>query len=174
MNNHLPSSDLTIRPASFSDIPFIRSIALKTWPVAYGTILSREQLEYMLERIYSPESLQKQLQYKHYFFLALQNYEAVGFASFSQTEDKTYKLQKLYVLPSCQKSGVGKELLQTVETVAKSMGATRLQLNVNRQNIAKSFYEKNGFQIIREEDIDIGNGFFMNDYVMEKSVNNEQ
>ncbi|MCW3113128.1 MAG: GCN5-related N-acetyltransferase, partial [Segetibacter sp.] len=81
-----------------------------------------------------------------------------------------YKLQKLYVLPSLQKTGLGKELLQTVETVAKSMGGRTLQLNVNRKNIAKRFYERNGFAVIKEENIDIGSGYFMNDFVMQKDL----
>ncbi len=90
----------------------------------------------------------------------------MGFASFSHAGEKIYKLEKLYVLPDVQKTGAGKKLLETVETVAKSMGAEKLILNVNRKNKAKTFYEKNGFTVISEEDIDIGNGYSMNDYVM--------
>lgn len=55
-----------------------------------------------------------------------------------------------------------------IETI-KSRGATSLQLNVNRQNPAQHFYKKLGFLVIKEEDIDIGSGFFMNDFVMEKN-----
>ncbi len=164
------NDSLKIRPASFEDIPFIRDIAFKTWPVAYGSILSNEQLEYMLENLYSTASLEAQLKDHHYFFLALLNYEAVGFASFSRMEGHIYKLQKLYVLPDTQKTGTGLALLNIVETTAKSMGCERLQLNVNRNNKAKSFYEKNNFAVIREEDIDIGNGYFMNDFIMEKRL----
>jgi ribosomal protein S18 acetylase RimI-like enzyme len=52
----------------------------------------------------------------------------------------------------------------------KTQGATTLQLNVNRNNPAKIFYEKLGFAVLNEEDIDIGNGYFMNDYVMQKMI----
>jgi ribosomal protein S18 acetylase RimI-like enzyme len=124
----------------------------------------------MLEKFYSTASLNKQMKNNHYFFLALLNYSPVGFASFSCKDGSTYKLQKLYVLPEFQKSGVGKKLLETVETVAKSMGAEKLQLNVNRENKARGFYEKNKFRRITEEDIDIGHGFFMNDFIMEKEL----
>jgi ribosomal protein S18 acetylase RimI-like enzyme len=55
-------------------------------------------------------------------------------------------------------------------TAIKQKGATSLLLNVNRNNPTKGFYEKLGFTVIKEEDIDIGNGYFMNDYVMEKKV----
>ena len=59
------------------------------------------------------------------------------------------------------------KFLNYVITEIKKTGATSLQLNVNRHNKALHFYEKQGFKIIREEDIDIGEGYFMNDYVME-------
>lgn len=170
MNKHIPSSELTIRPASFTDIEFIQRIAEKTWPEAYEVLLGKEQLAYMLDKFYSTSALEEQMRNRHYFFLALKDYEALGFASFSQVEKEIYKLQKLYVLPTEQKTGAGKALMNTVETVAKSMGAKKLQLNVNRKNIAKSFYEKNGFIVIKNEDIDIGSGYFMNDFVMQKDL----
>ena len=166
----MTNDSLTIRPASFEDIPFIRDIALKTWPVAYGAILSKKQLDYMLGKMYSREALENQMKDHHYFFLALLNYKAVGFAAFSKIEEGIYKLQKLYVLPDIQNKGAGLALLKTVESTAKSMGGERLCLNVNRNNIAKTFYEKNDFTIIDEEDIDIGSGYFMNDYLMEKQL----
>jgi GNAT superfamily N-acetyltransferase len=168
MNNHLPTSGVVIRPASFSDIPFIRDLAYRTWPTSYRDLLGSKQMEYMLDLFYSQASLEKQMQEHHYFYLALLQYQPVGFASFSSTGKDIYKLQKLYVLPAEQKSGVGKTLLEMVETVSKSMGAKRLSLNVNRKNAAKDFYERNGFAVLKEEDVDIGKGYFMNDYVMEK------
>ena len=170
MNNNLPSSELIIRPATFTDIKFIRDIALETWPITYEAIIGKDQVEYMLGRLYNEAALEEQMKNHNYFFLALKNYMPIGFASFSKIEGSIYKLQKLYVLPSEQGTGTGLQLLSTVETVAKSMGGTFLQLNVNRRNKAKSFYEKNGFTVVREEDIDIENGFFMNDYIMQKSL----
>ena len=170
MNNHLPSSELLIRPASFNDIETIQEIAGKTWPATYEPLLGKKQVEYMLGLLYSKPALEEQMKNKHYFFLAIENFAPIGFASFSCIEEGVYKLQKLYVLPGVQKTGAGKKLLNTVETVAKSMGGNKLQLNVNRKNKALTFYEKMNFTIIKEEDIDIGQGYFMNDYVMEKQL----
>lgn len=170
MNNHLPSSEVIVRPASVIDIPFIRQIADKTWPAAYEELLGKEQVDYMLHKLYNRASLEDQMKKQHYFFLALKEYLSVGFTSFSKVDTDIYKLQKLYVEPAEQKTGLGKTLLETVETIAKSMGAKKLQLNVNRRNIAKLFYERNGFAVVKEEDIDIGSGYFMNDYVMEKDL----
>ncbi len=171
MENHMPSDGLVIRPASFNDIETIRLIAQQTWPNAYGQLLGAQQVVYMLSLLYSYEALEKQMQENHYFFLALKDYKPIGFASFSATEKNIFKLQKLYVLPQQQKTGAGLALIKTVEQIVKSMGGSTLILNVNRKNNAKQFYSKLGFTIKQEEDIDIGSGYFMNDYVMEKLLN---
>jgi N-acetylglutamate synthase-like GNAT family acetyltransferase len=123
----------------------------------------------MLATMYNTDVLKRQLQEEgHHFALAEIEGKAVGFAGYSPTKEPgLYKLDKLYVLPNIQKEGAGKSLLQYVTEQVKAAGGSRLQLNVNRFNNAKQFYEKKGFQVIREEDNDIGNGFFMNDYVME-------
>ena len=171
--NHEKTSrfdDTVIRPASFNDIPFIQEIARLTWPVAYKEILSPEQLEYMLDSFYSTESLHKQIENGHHFFIALKDFKPSGFAAFNHEGNQIYKLQKLYVNPNIQQSGIGRHLLQTVEKTAFSMGGKTMQLNVNRHNKATSFYEKNGYSITKEVDIPIGNGYFMNDYIMEKSL----
>ena len=170
MNENLIDSELIIRSATFDNIPAIQNIVSQTWPVAYTGILGEEQVDYKLQQFYSMSSLTDQFKNNHYFFLALKENLPIGFASFSNVYHNIYKLQKLYVLPAEQKTGAGKALLQKVEKEAKNMGAAKLRLNVNRKNNAKNFYEKNGFAITRQEDINIGNGFFMNDYIMEKDL----
>jgi GNAT superfamily N-acetyltransferase len=163
--------EVTIRPAGIEDINTIRFLAHQIWPSAYGHILSGEQLQYMLQLFYSPAALTKQIQQQHHFLLAELDGEAVGFASFSASNHPgMYKLHKIYVRTDIQGKGLGKTLIDAVVSAIKIEHATALYLNVNRYNKAKTFYEKFGFAVIAEEDIDIGNGYFMNDYVMEKLV----
>lgn len=162
------SDTLTIRKAGLPDIAVIQSIAYETWPVAYGDILTKGQLDYMLEKMYSETALQSQMGNGHQFFLAIKDNRSLGFASVSEENYETFKLNKLYVLPQIQKTGAGKALLDTVIIHAKSKNGKRLQLQVNRHNAAKNFYVNQGFVIIEEADLDIGNGFFMNDFIMER------
>jgi len=103
--------------------------------------------------------------------MAVEDEKLIGFAAYNAITAVQYKLQKLYILPTTQGSGIGKLLLQTVIDQVKSAGAQQLILNVNRQNKAIGFYTKMGFQILKEEDNDIGNGYFMNDYVMAIELN---
>jgi len=162
---------MIIRTATMNDIPVIRQIAYATWPVAYGSILSAEQLDYMLELIYSTTSLEEQFNSHHHFYISEKEEEAIGFASCNVVEpQKRWKLQKLYVLPHIQKSGAGKALLEKVISTAKDHLASELILNVNRNNPAYTYYLKNGFEVIDKVDIPIGAGFYMNDYVMRRKI----
>lgn len=161
---------IIIKPAGVNELQVIHQLAGEIWPYAYGEILSVPQLEYMLEKIYSLSSLQNQVTVlKHQFIIVLQNAIPIGFASFSLHEDEpaVYHLNKIYVLPQQQGKNIGKQILDYIINEIKNSGSESLQLNVNRNNKAIHFYKKQGFTIISEEDIDIGEGYFMNDYVME-------
>ncbi len=158
---------LVIRKATAADIPAIRHIAHATWPATYGPILSQEQIDYMLQWMYSEGTLLEQMQQGHQFYMAELNGKAHGFAGVSDEGNAVFKLHKLYVIPDTQKTGAGKALLQQVIHYTKTNGGTQLLLQVNRHNNAKGFYEKEGFIILKEADTDIGNGYFMNDYIMQ-------
>lgn len=160
---------LLIRPADLDDINTIGFLAQQIWPGTYGEILPPDQLKYMMKLIYSPRSLRRQMVSEHHRFLIVEQAdEPIGYASWSVTDDPcVYKLHKIYVLPGRQGKGLGRTLLQFIFETIRPEGAARLRLNVNRFNKARQFYERMGFAVIGEEDIDIGHGFFMNDFIME-------
>ena len=166
-------NELIIRPATLSDRALIRSISERTWPSTYGHIISQEQIDFMLEWMYSDASLEKQMNTVCEFYIANLNGDDVGFCSVSpeaeDTNEVAHKLNKLYVLPSAQGTGAGKALLNKSIEVAKASGSSSLFLQVNKQNDAYAFYLKHGFVKEQEFKFDIGNGFFMDDYVMRLS-----
>ncbi|TDD97480.1 GNAT family N-acetyltransferase [Flavobacterium cellulosilyticum] len=164
---------IVIYKATVVDIETIQAIAKETWPVAYRDILSKTQLDYMLNQMYSDSVLKESIINKeHHFILAKENDICLGFASFEHhyLNKETTRIHKLYILPSIQGRGVGKLLVDAVVNFAQEKKSTSLSLNVNRYNKAVIFYKKNGFEIIAEEDIEIGNGFLMEDYKMEKKI----
>lgn len=165
---------IRIVKATTADLKTITEIAHKTWPFTYGEILSEAQLSYMLEAFYSVESLQKNIADGHEFILAKEEEKALGFASFEhhyQNKNST-KIHKIYMLPESQGKGIGKLLIDAIEKLAVENKSESLLLNVNRFNKALGFYEKMGFTITEEIDIEIGSGFLMEDYVMEKNLIN--
>lgn len=161
---------LSIRKADAADIAVIKSLAHAVWPQTYRHILTPGQIAYMLELLYSTNALTQQMK-QHTFLLAETNGMPVGFASYSTQPDAGfYKLHKLYVNTRLQGKGVGSALIQYIVEALKALHAKALDLNVNRQNKARLFYERLGFNIIKQEDIDIGQGYYMNDYVMRLEV----
>jgi ribosomal protein S18 acetylase RimI-like enzyme len=159
-----------IKIATSENIPLIRELTFKIWPQTYAAILSQEQIDYMLDMMYSESSLQKQMNEGSQFIIVYDNEEPVGFAAYLSKELSIFKLDKIYILPSQQGKGTGKFVIDYIINDIKQKKAKSLQLQVNRYNKARSFYEKLGFVVIDEKDFDIGNGYFMNDYVMEKKI----
>ncbi len=166
-------SSITIRNASIADIELIRNLNLRIWPQTYSNLIKPEQISYMLEIMYSRESLEKQMAEEHQFIILYDNDVPIGFASYSKIEPHIFKLHKLYILHAHHGGGKGRFVIDHIQNNILAKGAKALQLNVNRNNVAKIFYERLGFEVIRKEDIDIGNGYFMNDYIMEKKLKNE-
>jgi ribosomal protein S18 acetylase RimI-like enzyme len=161
---------LSIHNATISDISVIRELTFKVWPQTYASIISREQIDFMLEMMYSENSLEQQMNDGCRFIIVHDENEPAGFAAYQETAPSVFKLHKIYVLSSQQGKGTGRFVISYIIETIKQMGATALQLQVNRNNQAKNFYEKLGFSVIQEADFDIGNNFFMNDYVMEKKL----
>ena len=156
-----------------SQLHIIQELAYLIWPTAYGEILSKEQLEYMLAKFYSIQELEKQLiEKKHIFYIAINDFEKPqGFVAYElNAEPNKTKIHKIYVLPETQGSGLGKQFFTLVKEKALEKRQNAIFLNVNKYNKAKFFYEKLGFFTTKEEVIDIENDYVMDDYVMEVSI----
>ncbi|GAB3805810.1 GNAT family N-acetyltransferase [Spirosoma humi] len=167
---------IAITEATEQDLPIIRAIAYQTWPATFGEILSPAQIDYMLNMMYSPDALTTQIRDKNHVFLLAQDedsQEHLGFISYEfdyKNQSKT-KIHKLYLLPASQGKGVGRLLIDKVATLAIDQANSSLSLNVNKYNKAIQFYERMGFTTVDTETIDIGEGFLMEDYIMEKPLN---
>lgn len=164
---------MNVRIATLADVNRIREIAEITWPVTYSSIISLDQIQFMLDWMYDKQTISSAIEAVNQDFLVLEiENEIVGFAGIEhQYEGKAItRLHKLYVLPSTQGTGGGKTLLNAVENEARIHKCTLLHLNVNKANPAVQFYFKNGFEVDHEIILDIGNGFVMDDYVMTKTI----
>lgn len=163
---------IVLRKATEKEIEIIQDIANSTWYNTYADYLSAEQIEYMLDKMYSKDVLLSQFEEGHVFLIAEEDEKELGYAGFSVLDPATgsYKLHKLYVLPQMHGKGVGKLLLNEVINTIRALGAKSIELNVNRNNKAADFYKSAGFEIKESVNIDIGEGFFMNDYVMARTL----
>ncbi len=154
-------------------LSIVRDLAYTIWPSTYGDILSNAQLDYMLATFYSIANLEKQMDNGQVFELLYEDTTAIGFVAyelncnFDNLNQPLTKIHKIYLLPETQGKGFGKFMIDEIVNIAKSNNQKGVFLNVNKYNKAKFFYERLGFVISKEEVIDIGNDYVMDDYVME-------
>jgi ribosomal protein S18 acetylase RimI-like enzyme len=161
-----------IEIATITDIPVIQQLRDEIWRPTYKDLLAPEQIEYMLEMMYSTAALTNQITEKaHRFLLLYDDQRPIGFAAYSTTDEAgVFKLQKIYLHSDYQGKGVGKLLLDNVIERVQAENGSILELDVKRDNKARFFYEKQGFTIFKEKDTDIGNGYWMLDYVMRRPL----
>jgi ribosomal protein S18 acetylase RimI-like enzyme len=139
------------------------------FPYTYRDILTPEQIEYMMDWMYSAASLKKQIDSGHIYFIAKsERGESMGYMSINRESEDAWHLQKLYILPLYQGKHIGTMFIAEAERYILAHNSTpvSLSLNVNRHNQAQHFYRKLGFEITFEGDFHIGNGYYMNDYIM--------
>lgn len=157
--------------ATGKDIPLIRDLARRSWENAYTGIISQEQIDYMLRKMYSEEEILSQLQnpdYHYYLIFDEGNSSFEGFIGYENNyEVGTTKLHRIYLVPESKGKGFGKEALNFLKDRVSESGNERIILNVNKENSAKKFYESQGYRVYNELVLDIGDNFFMDDYLME-------
>jgi ribosomal protein S18 acetylase RimI-like enzyme len=159
-------------PAAEKDLPAIAALAQRIWRECYPGIITEEQIEYMLARMYSLDVLREELRGSIRYERLLAGDEFVGFAAYGPTDQREeFKLHKFYLLRERHGRGLAVSLLEQCEHRLRQIGARRLVLNVNKGNArAIAFYRKHGFDIAESVVVDIGGGFVMDDYVMAKEL----
>ena len=159
--------------ASQEHVPTIAELAGVIWRACYPKIINREQIEYMLSRMYALRILREEIRSKEIRYeLLMVDGKPVGFASYGPAlEAGVMKLHKLYVLPELHGCGLGSRLLQHCEGEIRAAGAKHLILSVNKRNAkAIAAYKRNGFVVADAVVTDIGGGFVMDDYIMAKDL----
>ncbi len=165
METNIPGVEVQI--VSEEDLWQVRELAFLIFPVTYKGIVDPRQIDYMMDLIYSPEALVEQLDSGQIFLTVSSEGNPIGFASYTRLNPEgDFKLNKIYLDNRLQGKGLGKWLLNDIISRVKAEGARSLLLNVNRHNNARGFYMKMGFSILKEELIDIGSGYYMDDYIM--------
>ncbi|MGL5891889.1 MAG: GNAT family N-acetyltransferase [Bacteroidia bacterium] len=151
--------------AGSHDAALIAQLAAKIWQQHYPAIIGQKQVDYMLELLYSEEALRKQMGEGQQFFIIYADNPLAGYISVSSKGDGHYFLHKFYIGQELQAKGLGKAVF--AETTKLFPDLHRWALTVNRKNYKSiNFYFRNGFIIDSVADFDIGEGYFMEDFVM--------
>ena len=166
------NTDIRLARAAPDDAIELAQLASVIWPEAFAEMISGAQIEYMLKTIQSAPAMVRQMRDGMAYYFVLANEQRVGYAALQNVfASRTTKLSKLYILAQHRNGRISLAALEEVLRIAAKAGSSTLSLTVNRGNArAIRFYEKHGFARSREIVMDIGGGFVMDDYVMERPV----
>lgn len=155
---------------SAADYAAIENLARPIWHECFADIISGAQIDYMLERFLTADVMQQYAHNGYRFWLVAENGDAVGFMSMHAEERRMF-LSKVYLLASHRGKGHGRRMLAFADECTRDAGLEAVYLTVNRGNTrAIEVYLRCGYEIIAEQQADIGNGFVMDDYVMERRL----
>lgn len=166
------SNDVRLIPVSTSaHIADVARMAREVWNEHYVPIIGQAQVDYMVAKFQTVEAMQSQIASGYEYFYIRQGEENVGYAAIRHdAADAGLFISKLYVLSAWRKSGAGRQTLALIERIAVERGATHLWLTVNKGNPSVHAYERLGFRIVDAMVVDIGGGYVMDDYRMERTV----
>ncbi len=163
--------DLQFIKCSVNEIPLISNLATEVWNEYYPAIIGQQQVDYMLDKMYNAAAMKEQMQNSQVFYLVSEKDKNIAFFSYSLKSDDSGFLHKFYILKTYRGKGLATEILKYLESLLKESKVNAYRLTVNRQNAqAINFYFKSGFKIEEVADFDIGNNYFMNDFVMIKKI----
>ncbi len=147
----------------------VAELAEKIWHEFFPVILSEEQIDYMVEKFQSYEAMKEQVANQDYCYFSVSDNDGLcGYIAVKPEKDSRFFLSKLYLINDRRGKGIASEMLNRVFAEAEKAGKTSVYLTVNKyNNHAVSVYGKKGFEIIDSVVTDIGNGFVMDDYIME-------
>jgi diamine N-acetyltransferase len=168
----LPSTSI-LAPLQRADFVPVAKLARRIWLEHYISIISKEQIEYMLSGRFTPENLARYVDAADRWFDVLRvDGDIVGYCSHALLpEPREVKLEQLYLLPALHGRGLGKRMMVHIEAHTRALGRDTLVLQVNKQNTkAASVYLRAGFEVREEAVVGIGQGYVMDDFIMQKRL----
>ena len=163
--------EIVLARNSKEDIQRLSKLAKTIWTEHYTDIIGPEQVEYMLRTLQSSAAIEGQMMEEGYQYYFLRSDGAdVGYTAIEPEEDQLF-LSKIYIDKSYRHKGFAAETIRFLENACRKNGWKNIWLTVNRHNTGSiAAYERLGFVKTREQVSDIGEGYVMDDYIMEKKV----
>ena len=165
----------TIRKATTADCALIQKLAQQIFPVTYKDILTPEQTDYMVANFQSLEAIERDMRehaYEYWFMRAEDNGRIAGYTGGCvEPETNRFFISKVYLLADERSKGFASKAIAFYERLCRERGFEAMYLTVNKRNdLGIRAYLGKGFETIDAVETDIGNGFVMDDYIMEKRV----
>lgn len=158
---------ITFRDATPADIPLLQELARTIWHEAFPTIITRDQIELMLAKMYDADTVKREMESGVVWKVLEDGDRPIGYVSCSMITPDVCKVHKVYVLPEYHGQGLGRHCLEEAARYARAHGASTMILMVNRANTkAQRAYRAFGFIVAESKDWEFAPGFILHDYVM--------
>lgn len=159
-----------IKPViTFEAIQTVAYLAHKIWNQHYVTIIGQQQVDYMLDKFQDEEAIKDQIENGYDYFIIEHQKNPCGYlALVLNNDDMKMMISKIYIDSDFRNLNLGSQLIDFSIDEAKKRGSKLIWLTVNKNNRKSiEWYQKRGFTIKENIKIDIGNGFIMDDYLIE-------
>ncbi len=160
------------RVRSREQISEVANLAREIWTDHYVPIIGQEQVDYMLAKFQSEPAIGTQLSEGYEYYMASRNGKCAGYmAIVPDAGTGMLLISKFYVLAAERGQGIGRTMLELAEAVCRERKLGALWLTVNKNNARSiAWYLRMGFRNRGSIVQDIGGGFIMDDYRMEKAA----
>ena len=169
-------SDILFRPAlNEPEFAVIAGLAREIWYEYYVPLIGRAQVDYMVAKFQNVPAMQVQMAQGYEYFLVQREDGSggrrdIGYCAVQEQPERVLFLSKLYLHHAARGSGTGRTCMEFIEGLARRRGLSLLWLTVNKGNPAVKAYQRLGFRIAADLVMDIGGGYVMDDYRMEKPL----
>lgn len=169
------SSQPVARPVEFvpvrseEQLAAVAALARQIWYEYYVPLIGRAQVDYMVAKFQNVPAMAQQIGEGYEYFLVHREAQPIGYCAV-QVQEQTLFLSKLYLHSKSRGAGTGRVCMEFIERLARQRGLGLLWLTVNKGNPAVKAYQRLGFRIAADIVMDIGGGFVMDDFRMEKQL----
>lgn len=155
---------------TMDQIEEVCKLADEIWTEHYTPIIGKAQVEYMLDKFQSPSAVVQQLKEGYRYYFIMSEGHTAGYAAIKPEETRLF-LSKIYVCRAYRQQGLAGRAVQSIAELARKLNLDRIYLTVNKHNDQSiAAYERMGFAKVKEAIAEIGNGYVMDDYIMEMTV----
>jgi len=154
-----------------NEIRELELLAHDIWHEYWPCLLKEEQINYMLSKFQSYDSIKSQIETENYIYNIVKiNNEIAGYFGVC-SKPHYFFLSKLYIKKDFRGKGTGRNVFEKIKQLTVLNNQKSIILTVNKYNKTSiEAYKKWGFKIIDSAVTDIGSGFVMDDYIMEFKI----
>ena len=147
----------------------VAGLAARIWSEYWADKLKEGQTEYMVNKFQSFQPIKDSIADGYEYYILKSGGQDIGYTGFNFEEDRVF-ISKIYLNRDYRGLGLSAQILDMIKARALSEGFHKAYLTVKRDNIqAINAYKRAGFVVSGQADTDIGNGYEMNDYILEWS-----